>query len=132
MLYSSLANVVLILHGAFIAFVVLGGLLVLWKPRLLWLHLPALAWGAAVVSMGWVCPLTPLENQLRSMAGQQGYDGGFIDHYLVSLIYPEGLTRPAQMLLAALLIIGNALIYTTVYRRIVRARRSSRALRSRP
>src|SRR5690554_6401835 len=100
MVYSSLAVFILIVHGAFIAFVVLGGLLVLWKPRLMWLHLPALAWGATVVTMGWVCPLTPLENHFRSLAGQQGYDGGYIEHYLIALIYPEGLTRLLQVKLA--------------------------------
>lgn len=123
MLYSSLANFVLFIHAAFIVFVVFGGLLVLWKPRLIWLHLPALAWGATVVTMGWICPLTPLENVLRAMAGQQGYDGGFIEHYLISLIYPKGLTRLVQVILALLLIIGNAAIYTAVYRRLTRSRR---------
>lgn len=123
MLYSSLANFVLFIHAAFIVFVVFGGLLVLWKPRLIWLHLPALVWGATVVTMGWICPLTPLENVLRAMAGQQGYDGGFIEHYLISLIYPKGLTRLVQVILALLLIIGNAAIYTAVYRRLTRSRR---------
>lgn len=99
---------------------------------MVWLHVPALAWGATVVTMGWVCPLTPLENHLRGMGGQQGYEGGFIEYYLISLIYPEGLTRGVQIVLAALLIIGNALIYTTVYRRLTRARRAAHALHPRP
>lgn len=117
MLYTVLANVVLIVHGLFVAFVALGGLLVLRTPRLAWLHLPALAWGAAVVAMGWICPLTPLENTLRHLAGQQGYSGGFIEHYVTFVIYPNGLTRGIQMLLAALLVIGNVAVYIIVLRR---------------
>lgn len=121
MFYSTLADLVLIIHGAFIAFVVAGGLLVLKKPPIAWLHLPALAWGATIVSMGWICPLTPLENNLRDMAGQEGYDVSFIEHYLVSLIYPQGLTRTLQVMLAILLIIGNAAVYTAVVRRTRRS-----------
>lgn len=132
MLYSSLANAVLILHALFIVFVVLGGFLVLRNSRVMWLHLPALAWGAAVVTMGWVCPLTPLENGLRSLAGQEGYDGGFIEYYLLSIIYPDGLTRQAQIIMAALLIIGNATLYTVVYRRLTRASHCKAAIYPRP
>ncbi len=117
MIYSLLATFVLAIHGAFIVFVVLGGVLALWKPRLAWFHLPALAWGVAIIAMGWICPLTPLENTLRVLAGQQGYSGGFIEHYLLSVIYPDGLTRQIQILMAALLIIGNGAVYTILYRR---------------
>lgn len=132
MLYSTLAKLVLIIHGAFVAFVMSGGLLVLRKPRLAWLHVPALAWGATVITMGWVCPLTPLENHLRTMADQQGYDGGFIEYYLVSLIYPDGLTRLLQVLLAALLIIANTAIYIAVYQRLTRARLRKHASQRHP
>lgn len=131
MLYNVLANLVLLTHGLFVAFVVLGGLLVLWKSWLAALHLPALAWGATVVAMGWICPLTPLENRLRHMAGQQGYIGGFIDHYLMSVIYPDGLTRDVQILLAALLIIGNLAVYAVLYRRLTRRSSRERPLRHR-
>lgn len=117
MLYSLLANLILIVHGVFVLFVATGGLLVLKMPRLLWLHLPALGWGGTVVGMGWVCPLTPLENHLRRLAGLEGYAGGFIEHYLTSAIYPDGLTREIQILLAGLLIIGNLVVYTTLFRR---------------
>ena len=120
MLYNLLANTVLLVHGLFVGFVVLGGLLVLRRPRLAWLHLPALAWGAAVVGMGWICPLTPLENSLRSMAGQDGYSGGFIEYYLLSVIYPAGLTRQIQVFLATLLIIANLAVYTRWYRQLKR------------
>lgn len=131
MIYSVLANLVLTIHGLFIAFVVLGGLLVLRWPRLALLHVPAMAWGATVISMGWVCPLTPLENVLRRMAGQDGYSGGFIEYYLMSMIYPEGLTRRIQIILAALLIIGNGTIYTVLYRRLTRPRSYKRTLQQR-
>lgn len=117
MIYNVLANLVLLIHALFVAFVVFGSLLVLRIPKLSWLHLPALAWGAAVVAMGWICPLTPLENALRRMAGQQGYSGGFIEYYVTSAIYPDGLTREIQILLATLLIIGNVAVYAAVYRK---------------
>ena len=94
---ASDAPVVLVLHGLFIAFVLLGGLAVARFPRLVWLHLPAVAWGAWVSGAGWICPLTPLENRLRRAAGEAGYPGGFVEHYLVGLIYPEGLTRGLQL-----------------------------------
>ncbi|CAB3829230.1 hypothetical protein LMG26858_00605 [Achromobacter anxifer] len=112
-----LADLVLIVHGLFVAFVVFGGLLALWKRWIAYLHLPALAWGALVIGMGWICPLTPLEISLRQQAGQQGYGGGFIEHYLVSLIYPAGITREVQIALAALLIVGNIVVYTLWVRR---------------
>ncbi len=109
--YRFLADIVLLTHGLFILFVMFGGLLALWKRWLAWLHLPALAWGALVIGLGWVCPLTPLENSLRTMAGQAAYDGGFIQHYVMPLIYPPGLTRWLQIVLAGLLVLGNAAVY---------------------
>ena len=108
---SLAANAVLLLHGLFIAFVV-GGAALLWCwPRLVWLHLPAVAWGATVEFTGWLCPLTPLENHLRRAAGAQGYSGGFVEHYLLPLIYPEGLTRDAQWWLGAVVLSINGLLY---------------------
>jgi hypothetical protein len=117
MSYRLLADAVLIAHALFVGWVVFGGLTAFWKPRLIWLHLPALAWGAAVAAMGWICPLTPLENALRVRAGMDAYSGDFIHHYLVPLLYPAGLTRDAQALLAGLLLGGNALVYALLYRR---------------
>ena len=111
-----LADLVVLLHLAFILFVVLGGLLVLRRRRLMWLHLPVVVWGAAIEFVGWVCPLTPLENRLRAAAGEAGYSGGFIEHYLIPLIYPEGLTRELQWLLGALVLLVNALVYWRVLR----------------
>ena len=90
MWYRLLADAVLIIHLGFIAFVVLGGLLVLRWPRLAWLHLPTVAWGAWIEFTGSICPLTPLEIGLRARGGETAYRGGFIEHYVTALIYPEG------------------------------------------
>jgi hypothetical protein len=117
-----LADAVLLLHAAFIAWVMFGGLAVLRRPWLAWLHLPALAWGVGISLTGGICPLTPLEQQLRLAAGQASFEGGFIEHYLTAIIYPEGLTRATQALLAVLLLAGNAAVYALVWRRR-RARR---------
>ena len=108
---SIAADGVLFVHFAFVLFVVLGGALVLRWPRLAWLHVPAAVWGALVEIQGWVCPLTPLENALRRAAGETGYAGDFVQRYLVALIYPEGLTREVQLLLALLVVVVNAIFY---------------------
>lgn len=115
--YALAADLAVIVHFAFIVFVVAGGLLALRWPRTAWLHLPAALWGAAVEAFGWTCPLTPLENALRARAAADGYAGDFIGHYLLPLIYPAELTREVQWLLAALVLVINALIYGTVWRR---------------
>jgi hypothetical protein len=115
--YGLLADAVLLAHAAFVACVVLGGLLVLRWPRLAWLHLPAVAWGAGIEFAGAVCPLTPLENHLRALAHEQGYAGGFVEHYVFGLLYPEGLTRNVQLALGALVIAINLAVYATVWRR---------------
>jgi hypothetical protein len=117
-----LADSLLVLHGLFILFVLVGGALVWRWPRLAWLHLPAVAWAAWVAWAGWICPLTPLENTLRRAAGQAGYEGGFIEHYLLGLIYPEGLTRGVQIGLG----IGVAVLNITAYALLIRARRRKR------
>ncbi|MEI2417385.1 DUF2784 domain-containing protein [Orrella sp. JC864] len=122
MLYGFLADAVLVVHGLFVLFVALGAALVIWRPRLAWLHLPALAWGAGIMLVGGICPLTPLENALRQAGGQQGYEGGFIEHYLVSALYPEGVTRRFQVGLGLLAVAWNALLYGIAWRR--RARRA--------
>lgn len=106
-----LADAVLLLHLAFILFVVLGGFLVWRLPRLAWIHLPAAAWGAFVEISGRLCPLTPLENHLRRLAGEAGYAGGFIEHYLVPLIYPAGLAPAAHWALGAGVIAINGAAY---------------------
>lgn len=129
MIYRLLADAVLIVHGLFVAFVVFGGLLTLWRWRLAYLHLPALAWGAMVIGMGWICPLTPLEVSLRQQAGQRGYAGGFIEHYVLAVIYPDGLTRGVQITLAVALVGGNLLVYGLWARRRLQARQARAAVR---
>jgi len=117
MLARWLADAVLLLHLAFILFVVLGGLLVLRRPKLAWLHLPAALWGALIEFTGGICPLTPLENALRRQGGEAGYQGGFIEHYIVPLIYPGSLTRPVQVALGAVVVLINLAVYWRVARR---------------
>ena len=111
MLYRFGADAVLVLHLAFIIFVLLGGLLVAWKRGFLLLHLPAIAWGLFVELSGRSCPLTHWENLLRRLAGSAGYQAGFIEHYLLPLIYPAWLSVPVKYLLAAIVVVVNALIY---------------------
>jgi hypothetical protein len=119
--WSILADLVLALHGAFIVWATLGALAVWRWPRLLWAHLPALAWGIWIEASAGICPLTPLENVLRHRAGQRGYEGGFIDHHLGALIYPQELTPHAQALIALGLVIFNLAIYGLIVWRWLRA-----------
>jgi hypothetical protein len=118
MIYTLLADLMLILHAAFILFVVLGGVLVLWRKAAAWFHLPCAVWGILIEFKGWICPLTYLENDLRRAANTSGYTGGFIDHYLMPLVYPSGLTSEIQVLLGFLVLLVNAIIYTLVWRKI--------------
>ncbi|MDB5973058.1 MAG: hypothetical protein JWQ90_5508 [Hydrocarboniphaga sp.] len=112
------ARCVFALHLGFLAFVVCGGLLVAWRPRVwAWLHLPALAWGVWIVASHGLCPLTTIENSLLDAAGVAGYDGGFIDRYLVPLLYPPGLTPTVQTGLAVLLAVWNLGWYALGWRR---------------
>jgi Protein of Unknown function (DUF2784) len=117
MTYGWLADLVVVVHAAFVVFAVTGGLLVLWRPWIAWLHLPAAAWAALIEFSGWVCPLTPLENALRERAGEAAYRGGFIQHYLLRALYPSGLTRPIQWLLGCLVLVVNIAAYVAVMRR---------------
>jgi hypothetical protein len=121
------ADLVVLVHTAFVAFVILGALLVLRWPRLFWLHLPAAAWGAWIEFAGWICPLTPLENALRNRAGQVGYAGGFIEHYFLPVLYPAGLTREAQLELGASLVLLTLAVYTVFFIRLARQRRLFRS-----
>ena len=115
--YRVLADALLVLHLAFVAFALLGGLLA-WRWRWMpWLHLPALAWGAIVEFSGWICPLTPLENALRRAGGAAGYDAGFIEHYLLPLLYPAALTRETQWLLGRGLLLVNVVVYLLLWTR---------------
>ncbi len=112
MLYRRLADLVLLVHLAFVLFVVLGGLLVLRRPRVAWLHLPAAAWGVLIEFAGWICPLTPWEVSLRIRGGDAGYAGGFIAHYVTALLYPAGLTRGVQIVLGAFALLLNLSVYS--------------------
>lgn len=112
------AQLVFLLHLSFLAWVVFGALAALWRPRLTWLHLPALAWGLWIVLSHGLCPLTRIENHLLTEAGAPGYGGGFIEHYLVPLVYPPGLRPVTQTVLGAALLVWNLGLYALVIRRM--------------
>jgi hypothetical protein len=118
-----LADAVLVVHGLFVVWAVFGVVAVWRWPRLAVLHLPALAWAVWIEATGGVCPLTPLEVWLRRAAGQEGYAGGFIEHYLGGAIYPDGLTRSAQWLAAGALALVNGVVYALLITRVARSRR---------
>ena len=117
MAYRAAADAILVAHFAFVLFAVFGALLVLRWPRLALAHIPAALWAALVELSGWICPLTPLEVALRRSAGEAGYAGDFVLHYVAALLYPEGLTRDIQLVLGAIVITMNAAIYMVVLRR---------------
>ena len=119
MWYDLLADLVLLLHVAFVGFVLLGGLLALKWRRVMWMHLPAAAWGAIVELTGWICPLTPLENWLRAQAGETRYNGDFIAYYLLPILYPDYLTREIQTIMGIGAIVLNAAVYWWLWRRQV-------------
>jgi hypothetical protein len=125
MAYRVLADVTVILHTLFAGFVVLGGLATLRWPQVAWAHVPAALWGVAIEFGGWTCPLTPLENALRLRAGQAGYAGGFVTHYLVPVLYPMGLTPPRQMVLGAAALVVNGLFYSILVGRALRGKRAA-------
>ena len=116
-------DAILLFHGAFVLFVVGGGLLAMRFRKLLGWHLAAAAWGAVVEINGWICPLTFLENWLRVATGVAGYQGGFLAHYLFAMIYPDGLTRRMQIGLGIGVVLVNAFVYGYLWPRLVRARR---------
>jgi hypothetical protein len=115
--YGLLADAVVVLHLAFVVFVVLGGLLVLWRRWMGGLHLPAAVWGVYVELSGRVCPLTPLEHRLRALAGEAPYSGDFVERYLMPVLYPPDLRRDVQIALGLFALAVNAGIYLYVWRR---------------
>ncbi len=117
MLYHLLANTLVVVHLAFVGFVILGSLLVLRWPRVMWAHLPAALWGAIIEFGGFVCPLTPLENYFRRQAGLAEYHTGFIERYLLPLLYPAQLTRGVQIVLGVGVIAINLCVYAWVLHR---------------
>lgn len=126
MLARILSDAIVLAHLAFIAFVLVGGIFVLARPRVAWLHLPAVAWAAYAELSATICPLTPLENALRHRAGDVGYAGGFVDHYVIPVIYPAGLTPRVQWVLGAVVIAINLAVYAIAWRRRSAARTSGR------
>ena len=120
MAYHQFADLVLVVHFAFLAFVVAGGAFVLRWPRVAWAHVPAVSWGVLIEFFGWICPLTPLEIALRHRAGEAAYTGGFIAHYVMRVIYPDGLTRGIQVMLGILVLALNGGIYAALIAREVR------------
>ncbi len=111
MLYRLAADLVLLIHLGFILFMALGGFLA-WRWRwVAWIHVPSAAYGVAISLQGWICPLTPLENDLRRMAGDEGFEGSFIEHYVLQIIYPPGLTPTVQVILATILVVLMVVSY---------------------
>lgn len=118
MIARTAADIIVLLHVAFILFIAVGGLLVLRRPRLAWVHVPAVVWGALIEFTGRICPLTPLENRLRLAAGDSTYGGGFIDRYITPIVYPSGLTRGMQIALGIAVVLLNCVVYATVVKRL--------------
>ena len=125
--YRLAADAVVAAHFGFVLFVLLGGLLALRWRRILWAHFPAALWGIAIEFSGWVCPLTPLENHLRSQAGEAGYSGSFIAHHILPALYPAGMTRGDQIVLGVFALVVNVLVYWRVLARSGRPTDSPRA-----
>lgn len=125
MFFRMLADLLVLLHLAFVFFVVLGGVLVLRRRRWAWFHLPAAAWGALIEFAGWICPLTPLEVRFRVLGGEDGYAGGFVEQYLIPILYPEALTRPHQIGLGLLVVAVNLAVYGLVARKLIREKGGS-------
>lgn len=116
MAYNAAATTIAILHFAFILFVFLGGFLVLRWPKLMWLHIPAAVWGVLIEFAGWWCPLTKWENYFIKAAGRAGYETGFVNHYIMPIIYPSGLTRGLEIAIGIFVLVLNLAIYVRVFR----------------
>ena len=108
------ADIIVLVHLGFIMFAALGGFLVVRRPKFAFLHLPGALWGVLIAFGGWVCPLTPLEMYFRQLADQAGYDGGFVDHYVMPIVYPDGLTRGMQIAFGVTILAVNLLVYARV------------------
>ncbi len=123
MAYRVLADLVVATHLVFMLYALFGGLLRLWKTWSVFVHAPTAIWITVVAFRGWICPLTPLENTLRFAAGEAGYEGSFVEHYLIPVIYPSGLTRANQSLIGVVAVAVNIAVYVFVFYRL-RQRRS--------
>lgn len=114
MLSRLLADIILFFHFAFVVFAIFGGLIVLYKRRVAWLHVPVVLWSSVINLASWVCPLTPLENMFRSAAGQAGYEGGFVEHYIAPLVYPGGMPRELEIVAGVSILVWNGFMYTYI------------------
>ncbi len=113
--YGIIADIVVLIHLVFVIFAVLGAVLIIWRRWIIWLHLPAFLWAVWIEFTGGICPLTPLENWFRIKAGQGGYEGDFVATYLLPVLYPAGLTRNVQLLLALMVIVINVATYGSIF-----------------
>ncbi|HEY4133149.1 MAG TPA: DUF2784 domain-containing protein [Gemmatimonadaceae bacterium] len=116
MIYRALADALALIHAAFVLFVIFGGLFAIRWHRAIWAHIPAAVWGVVIEYTGWICPLTPIENALRHQAGEAGYSGGFVEHYVLRALYPSGLTRAIGFMLGTVVLCMNILIYFYIWR----------------
>ena len=128
MFYEILADLVLLLHLCFILFVLFGVFIVFKKHKLAWVHIPVALWGMLISLVGWRCPLTPLENLFRHMAGEEGYAGSFINHYIMPIVYPSGLTRELAIGMGIFVLLWNGLFYSILIYKIKRKGRQPRAM----
>lgn len=112
-----LADTIVLIHFAFAVFAVFGGILCFWWRKIIWFHVPAVIWSALVETAGWICPLTPLENILRIRGGTSGYKGGFVENYILPVLYPENLTRELQVVLGASVVFVNLIVYGFIFLR---------------
>ncbi|MDX1775423.1 MAG: DUF2784 domain-containing protein [Desulfobulbales bacterium] len=126
MVYGYLADFIVLLHAFFVVFIVLGGVLVFWKPSIAWYHIPAVFWAASIEFLGWICPLTPLENLLRVKGGEAGYATGFVEHYIVPVLYPAQLTRKMQIGLGIIVLAANTAVYIIFWLRSRRVLKGGR------
>jgi hypothetical protein len=120
MLPRLLADFILLFHFAFIVFAIFGGILVLYKRWILWIHVPVILWASVVNLADWVCPLTPLENMFYSMAGQAGYERGFIEHYITPIVYPNSMPRELELVAGVSILVWNIIVYAFVAFRVRR------------
>ncbi|MDJ0838973.1 MAG: DUF2784 domain-containing protein [Acidobacteriota bacterium] len=125
MIWRILADLVLVFHFCLVMFAVAGGLLVLYKRWVAWLHVPFVLWAAIVNLAGWVCPLTPMENRFRLNAGQSGYEGGFVVHYIMPLVYPGGMTRNWELAAGVSVFVWNILLYALIIHRFKRRKKKT-------
>jgi hypothetical protein len=118
------ADLILIVHLAFILSAIFGSLFVLWKPKLAWIHIPLFLWAGTVNMVSWVCPLTPLEVKYRIQAGQAGYETSFIEHYIEPIVYPVGMTREIEFITGLAVVLLNIFVYITLFHRTRRKKRT--------